>query len=63
MLHSLSGFPFQISRGMIGCKFNYLIFFTYYLLKVVFNPHRVRYMTALTCALHVSIARCRRDTA
>lgn len=50
MLYSLSGFPFQISRGMIGCKFNYLIFFSYYLLKVVFNPHRVRYMTALTCA-------------
>ena len=36
MLHSLSGFPVQISRGVIGCDLHRLIFFSYCLLKAVF---------------------------
>ena len=40
MLHSLSGFPVQISRGMIGCDCYRVISFSYYLLKVGFQLHR-----------------------
>ena len=36
MLHSLSGFPIQISRGVIGCDLHRSIFFSYCLLKAVF---------------------------
>ena len=36
MLHSLSGFPFQISRGMIGCGFT-AWYFTYCFLKTDFQ--------------------------
>lgn len=36
MLHSLSGFPVQIGRGVIGCDLYRLIFFSYRLLRAAF---------------------------